>query len=221
MPSDHVQEMVELLKRSKDSEVVEDLDGIAPTTLEKLQLKADEPTVTINRAQRISLAMNIIKLGVQFAKVIEHLNWKDFEVFVAEVLTQNEYRCIESYRKRGNSESQGMEIDVVGVRGRQILSIDAKMWGIRGGKTSALKTAAQKQKERCAHLAEELNLLLKKLPRLNAGVYTIFPAVVTWLVEEVELHEGVPVVPVFKLNSFVVDMFRYEDLIASFSGTLG
>lgn len=210
---------MELLRRSKDTEVVEDLTDIGEGIVEDLQLRTSESGVAISRSQRINLAMDIIRRGVQFAKVVELLSWKDFEVFVAEVLTQNDYRCIESYRKRGSSETQGMEIDVVGVRGRQILSVDAKMWGVRGGKTSALRTAAERQKERCARLAQELNPLSKKISGLKAGFYTVFPAVVTWLVEEVELHEGVPVVPVFKLNSFLVNLHQYEDLIASYSGS--
>ena len=41
---------------------------------------------------------------------------------------------------------------------------------------------------------------------------------VTWLVEEVEMHEGVPVVPVFKLNGFIQDFETYEDRIVSYHG---
>lgn len=114
----------------------------------------------------------------------------------------------------------GMEIDVVGVRGRTIIAIDAKMWGVRSGKGSALKTAAEKQKTRTLELSSELDRLSKKLTSLTNGSYTIFPVLVTWLVEDVELHEGVPVVPIFKLNSFIHELDNYEDLVVNYTGQL-
>jgi hypothetical protein len=149
---------------------------------------------------------------------MELLTWKDFEGFVAAILTEHTYQCVESFRRRGNSQMHGMEIDVIGVRGATIIAIDAKMWGIRSGKATALKTAAEKQKTRTQELSEELDKLAKKIGKLSAREYQLLPVIVTWLVEEVELHEGVPVVPIFKLNAFILDFDQYEDLIVSYSG---
>ena len=94
------------------------------------------------------------------------------------------------------------------------------MCGFRSGKASALKSAAEKENKRTVELASELDRLSKKLNTLTEGPYTIFPVIVTWLVEEVELHEGVPVVPVFKLNSFILDLEQYEDMVVSYSGQI-
>ncbi|MHA1286813.1 MAG: hypothetical protein ACTSPB_05345, partial [Candidatus Thorarchaeota archaeon] len=58
------------------------------------------------------------------------------------------------------------------------------------------------------------------IPSMTKGQYTIFPIMVTWLVEDVEMHEGVPVVPVFKFNGFIQDFEMYEDRIVSYSGQL-
>ena len=57
-----------------------------------------------------------------------------------------------------------------------------------------------------------------KITNLTPGDYLLFPVLVTWLVEDVELHEGVPVVPIFKLNSFILDFYQYEDLMVSYLG---
>ena len=111
-----------------------------------------------------------------------------------------------------------MEIDVIGVKGATIIAVDAKMWGTRSGKASALRTAAEKQKTRTQELSEELDRLAEKMGSLAMTEYQLFPVIVTWLVEDVELHEGVPVVPIFKLNSFILDLYQYEDLIVSYSG---
>jgi len=113
-----------------------------------------------------------------------------------------------------------METDVIGIRGHMALSVDAKMWSVRGGKAAALRTAAEKQKERTFRLTSQLPQLSKKIPSMMKGMYTILPVMVTWLVEEVEFHEGVPVVPVFKLNSFIQDFEMFEDRVVSYTGQL-
>ena len=76
----------------------------------------------------------------------------------------------------------------------------------------------EKQKVRTRRLTSQLNRLSNKISSVVPGNYTIFPIMVTWLVEEVEMHEGVPVVPVFKLNGFIQDFETYEDRIVSYHG---
>jgi hypothetical protein len=209
----------EILEQSKEDNQVSDIRKIVVDVLDQLELPNSTP-FSIDRKKRIDLAFNAISQGVTFAEIVDLLTWKDFEGFVAEILAENSFRCVESFRRRGNSLIRGMEIDVVGVKGRTIIAVDAKMWGVRSGKASALKTAAEKQKKRTTELSSELDKLSKKLSTLAEGKYTIFPVIVTWLVEEVELHEGVPVVPVFKLNSFILDMDQYEDIVVCYSGQL-
>ena len=113
-----------------------------------------------------------------------------------------------------------MEIDVIGLKNKTLLVIDAKMWGVRSGKASALRTAIDKQKERTVRLSNQLDRLAKKMTKLKGGTYELIPIMVTWLVEEVEIHQGVPVIPVFKLNSFLLAISEYEDMIESFRGDL-
>ncbi len=187
--------------------------------LEELDLRI-EADGSISRDARIRLAARAITLGCEIEEVIEQLTWKDFEGFVAGVLSENNYQCTESFRRRGNKTERGMEIDVIGIKGNLILSIDAKMWGIRSSKVSALRTAASKQKSRTARLATELDKLSAKITTMKASEYTLIPILVTWLVEEVEIHEGVPVVPIFKLNAFLLDLSRYDDLLVTFGGRL-
>jgi hypothetical protein len=217
MSSELVTTIKEILRLSKENNEVTKTDAVNKNILQQLGYPTSVP-FEVNRNQRIELAMTAVTKGAKLAEIVELLTWKDFEGFVAEILTENSFRCVESFRRRGNSEMHGMEIDVVGVRGRTIIAIDAKLWGFRGGKTSALKTAAEKQKTRTEELSSELDRLFKKLPTLNDGVYSIYPVIVTWLVEEVEFHEGVPVVPVFKLNTFIHELDFYEDLVVSYAG---
>ncbi|MHA1882423.1 MAG: hypothetical protein ACTSUO_05200 [Candidatus Thorarchaeota archaeon] len=183
-------------------------------------LPNDEGIIQVDRELRISLAMRAVSNGALVESVVKHMNWKDFEGLVAQILSENNYDCVESFRRRGNTEVKGMEIDVIGLKGKMLLVIDAKMWGIRSGKASALRTAVEKQKERTGRLCKQLDRLSKKIVKMTGGNYTLLPIMVTWLVEEIELHEGVPVVPVFMLNSFLLSISEYEDMMVSYEGQL-
>lgn len=219
MTSEIVPVIMKILKQSKEGNEVSDISTLENELLEQLGMSNSVP-FSIDRKQRIELAMIAATHGARVAEIVNLLTWKDFEGLVAGILTENNYRCVESFRRRGNSLIRGMEIDVVGVRGGTIIAVDAKMWGIRSGKVSALKSAAEKQKIRTEELTSELDRLSKKLNPLSEGQYTIYPVIVTWLVEEVELHEGVPVVPVFKLNSFILDLDQYQDMVVNYSGQM-
>ncbi len=210
-----------LLKNTKDSSALEIVDRRTVGVLESLGTSRGlDDTWIVSRRNRITLAFKAVALGSAIETVVKLLTWKDFEGFVAEILEENEFRCVESFRRRGNSIIKGMEIDVVGVRGKTIVSIDAKMWGIRPGKSSALAHAAEKQKERTAQLANQMNRLARKLKPIPNGSYSLVPIIVTWMVEDIEFHEGVPVIPIFKLNSFILDLQMYDSMYITFEGVL-
>ncbi|MCK5266021.1 MAG: hypothetical protein KAR03_10475 [Candidatus Thorarchaeota archaeon] len=209
------------MDQSKEIGIVVDFECVDTDLCHELNLSINpDGTMTIDREKRIDLAMLITENGVEIAEVVKLMTWKDFEGLIASILSENNFACTESFRRRGTSDIKGMEIDVIGIRGRMALSVDAKMWSVRGGKASALRTAAEKQKERTFRLTSQLAQLSKKIPSMMKGLYTIIPVMVTWLVEEVELHEGVPVIPVFKLNSFIQDFEMYEDRVVSYTGQL-
>ncbi len=214
--TDKIQDLVEILKLTKDSS---NIDYSAPLS-ESLSNIGISQSQEIDRDTRIEIALLAISKGFEIEEIVQHLTWKDFEGFVARVLQENDYLCTESFRRRGNQHTQGMEIDVIGVKGRTILAIDAKMWGVRSGKSSALRDAVSKQAIRTNRLGSELDRLREKIPSMSPGSYTLIPIMVTWLVEEVEIHEGVPVVPIFKLNGFLLELARFEDFVISFDGEL-
>lgn len=213
--------MLRLLEETKENDTVSILDNQAQSILEDLEVHETrgEP-LHVSREQRISLALLAVSSGAEIESVIERMTWKDFEAFVARVLTENDYACVESFRRRGNRLAKGMEVDVIGVKGKTVIAIDAKMWGARPGKSSALMLAADRQKERTARLPDQIEKLSDKIPNMRDGLYKVIPVLVTWLVESVLFQNGVPIVPVFQLNSFLLDLPVYEDTIVSYEATL-
>lgn len=221
MMTDSTDVVLKVLKQTQEIHIVTHEEGLDPDILAQFEIVRDsEGRITVDREKRISLAMFAIGKGADITEVIGLLTWKDFEGMIANIMTENGFSCIESYRRRGDTSIRGMEIDVIGIRGQLVFSVDAKMWGIRGGKSSALRVAAEKQKERTKQLLAQHEHLSKRLQLIVPGEYEFIPILVTWLVEEVELHEGVPVIPVFKFNSFILDFDTYRDLIVSYTGCI-
>ena len=213
--------ILDILEQTKDKETIIDLGNQDRELILSLGITENiDGTYSLEREKRIDLAMMAVEQGVDIATVVELMTWKDFEGLVAGILIENGFHCTESYRRRGTEALQGMEIDVIGIRGRLGLSVDAKMWSIREGKAAALRTAAEKQKQRTSELATQLDRLSQKISAIKDGMYEFIPIIVTWLVEEVEMHEGVPVVPVFKFNSFILNFEQYQDLMVSYTGQI-
>ncbi|UCH05250.1 MAG: restriction endonuclease [Candidatus Thorarchaeota archaeon] len=217
MSGNYLSNLMAVLKGTKDSESLHSVEkAITELLVEGGASQALDDSWVLDRSARVSLAMQAISLGAEPEIVVNLLSWKDFEGLVAGILEENDYRCVESFRRRGTSKMQGMEIDVIGVRGERIIAVDAKLWGVRTGKSSALRSAAERQRERTARLCGEMERLAEKIGSLPHGTYTLTPILVTWLVEEVILNQGVPVVPVFKLNSFILEISNYEDMIVCY-----
>jgi len=213
--------LIAILEHTKNGDAIEANSDLMTNVLEELGVIQDSNSLwNLNRDQRISVALKAISMGIDAESVVMNMTWKDFEGLVAQVLFENNYDYTESFRRRGNKLEEGMEIDVIGVKGDTMLVIDAKMWGLRRYKASALMEAVRKQIVRTERLAEHLDPLMKRIPNMKPRQYHLYPIMVTWLVEDVKLHEGVPVVPVFKLNSFLQELTHFQDMVISISGVL-
>ncbi|NWF96762.1 MAG: hypothetical protein HXY34_11530 [Candidatus Thorarchaeota archaeon] len=211
--------IVGLLRKTKESGTISEVDEATVEVLRELAIPLVNGVWQLDRRQRVELAKRAVSCGAQIDTVVGTLSWKDFERFIAGVLEENNYKCIESFRRRGDSDTEGMEIDVVGVLGRRVVSVDAKMWGVRSGKTGALRTAAQRQASRTERLVTMLPRIAERLG-ISGGTYHLYPVLVTWLIEDVEIADGVPIVPVFKFNSFILDIEMYDDFMVSYPGEL-
>jgi Holliday junction resolvase len=219
--TDRLQQILHLLEETKENDTIYFLEDQTRSILEQLEVHETKgELLRVSREQRVSLALFAVSSGAEIESVIERMTWKDFESFVARVLTENDYACVESFRRRGNQSVKGMEVDVIGVKGNTVIAVDAKMWGARPGKSSALMLAADRQRERTARLPDQFEKLSSKIPKMRDGLYRVIPVLVTWLVESTEFQNGVPIVPIFQLNSFLLDLPVYEDMIVSYEARL-
>lgn len=119
--------------------------------------------------------------------------WQDFEELAAYIFSQNDFQVQIRMIKR--SKKKRRQYDVIAKNGSRTILAECKKWAGNRHRLSALRAAVRKHWERSEfyrYLTDE----------------TVFPIIVTLLEEEILLLEGMPVVPICKLNSFLNEMER-------------
>ncbi|MEM3556485.1 MAG: restriction endonuclease [Conexivisphaerales archaeon] len=117
------------------------------------------------------------------------LTWDEFEKLAALIMEKNGFEVLLNYRVKKK------EIDVLARNSRYLIGIDCKHWKRMG--RSMLSRAAQMQKIRVRLALESFNGLTG-----IAAIVTLYETS-EWQVD------GIPVVPINKLISFVNDLDGY------------
>jgi hypothetical protein len=138
--------------------------------------------------------------GRDIEDVIDRLDWKEFEQFCGRILEEHNWKVQTTFRFK---LERRYEIDVLAKKGDHVLAIDCKHWGIRPGKATQLRCAAEKQAERAGKLSK-----IKALDSFWKRI-SFHPIVVTLLQEDILKENDVWIVPVFKLNDFLLNVESY------------
>jgi hypothetical protein len=152
--------------------------------------------------------------GEDIESVLQKSGWKEFENIIADIFSANGFKVKQNFRFE---TKRRYEIDIVCVRQKGgkydiAVCVDCKQWSGGRYKNSGLKNAVFSQKERVGELKKFLkgNLIAQK----RFGICKkckFYPLVITLLEETILEFEGCFIVPVWKLNSFLVDFEKYMD----------
>jgi Holliday junction resolvase-like predicted endonuclease len=140
--------------------------------------------------------------GRNIEEFVEKIDWKEFETFVKEIFSANGFKPFSNFRFK---TSRRFEIDIVATKNNFIFVVDCKEWDKGRYKNSGLKKAAKDQIQR----TNEFENFLSKNPiaqnrfAVSANA-KIVPILVTWYDEMICEHENCFVIPVWKLNSFLI-----------------
>jgi hypothetical protein len=126
------------------------------------------------------------------------LDWKEFEV-----LAERAFKSFGMRTKRNYVMTRPrMEIDLVAVKGSAAFAVDCKHWRRSVGRSKMVRVS-QEQVRRCRQL-------LRKERKLDSVV----PLVLTWRDESLYvLENGVPIVPIARLSSFLLEWEGHSDSI--------
>jgi len=140
--------------------------------------------------------------GEQIEEIIEEIDWKEFEELITEILKNHDFKVYQNFRFKTRRR---YEIDIFGIKGNSILTIDCKQWGRGRYKKSSLKNAVDSQKER----TEELKKFLKNNLIIKTQGKKLIPLIITWLEEDLTEYDKTLIVPIWKLNEFLLNMSDY------------
>jgi len=128
------------------------------------------------------------------AVVSEEVVWQNFERLTAFIFEKNNFTVKVNTVKTCHKTKR--QYDVIAVKGNQTFLVECKKWAGNRYRLSALKKAVEQHKER-TRFYETLTL------------EDAIPLLVTFIEEEIQLYEGVPIVSIQKLNSFINESDRY------------
>jgi len=138
--------------------------------------------------------------GREIEDIIDCFDWREFELFCARILEEHGWKAQTTFRFK---LKRRYEIDILAKKGNRVLAIDCKHWGVRPGKASQLRKAADKQTERVEQLSK-----IRTLDSLWERT-EFYSLLITLLQEDITQENGVWIVPVFKLNDFLLNHDAY------------
>ena len=123
--------------------------------------------------------------------VSEESLWQNFERLAAFIFEKNDFRVNVNTVKTLNKKRR--QYDVIAKKSNQTFLIECKKWSGNRYRLSALKKTIIQHKERTTFYESISN-------------EDAIPLIVTLIEEEILVFEGVPLVPVQKLNSFIGEL---------------
>lgn len=155
----------------------------------------------------VRLAMEAIKLGIDIEVVSQRLSWRDFEKLCVEALKSHDFNVKAPFRFKADGSRH--EIDVVAHKKNVVLCIDCKHWKMKHGQQYKVKESAANHLSKCIKLAECVTSLRSVNIDVQREAYLI-PVIVTLMDLNLKYPvNGVWILPVFKLNSFLLDLDLY------------
>ena len=124
-------------------------------------------------------------------RVSKEVVWQNFEKLAAFIFEENDFLTKTNTVKTFNKKRR--QYDIIAKKYSKIFLIECKKWSGNRYRLSALKTATKQHKERTE--------FYQNLTKENA-----IPIIVTLIEEEIKLYEGIPIVPISKLNSYINEL---------------
>ncbi len=167
-----------------------------------VKLSGDE----IKVENRLDLAEILLKAGRSPATLSDFMSWKEFEEFCRDALEESGFVVHSNVRFTWLKKRH--EIDLVAAKAPYLLFIDCKHW--RPERSSGYKRAALKQRLRMEAALMEESVIVIRTPN-NRSFFKPLPLIVSLADVAVREVEGIPVVSIFRLNNFLLELDKFWD----------
>jgi hypothetical protein len=160
-------------------------------------------SISLSTVRRVRLAMGIAGSG-RLRDLARVLTWQEFEEFAEKCLEEAGFQTGKNVRVKG--DGRAWQIDVVGFRGDLVLSVDCKHWN-SPSYLSRFRLAAEHQRNASRHF---LAIARDRTAQGGKGPQ-ILPVILTLSEPPAQFVEGVALVPVEKLPSFLSGVTPYDE----------
>jgi hypothetical protein len=163
-----------------------------------LQMKADPAQPDPDRPDRNKEQIchfEDIKCIEDLQRVSTEVVWQNFERLTAFVFEENNFRASTNTVK--TLKRKRRQYDVIAKTNSKTFLVECKKWAGNRSRLSALKRAIDQHIERT------------EFYRYLTGENAV-PIVVTLVEEEIRSYDGVPIVPILRLNSFINELDQEE-----------
>lgn len=196
-PETSIDEIANLCRASRDP-----LEAQFRALAEKNLLLFNEASGRIYACQRLALAVEAIQTGSDIERVSRLLTWQEFEEVARENLERSGFSTKKHVVFTWNQRRQ--EIDLLGMKEPIVISVDCKHW--RRNQPGTLARAAMRQLDRTNNLRSALS---EDPNVLGVGTWRdirLVPVVVSMGNREIPFSCGVPIVPILRLRSFLMEI---------------
>jgi len=202
-----VSQLFESIRESTDS-----IQRYIDTCEKRGLLRRVDNWVEINSEQRLMLAIEALKANADVGRVCRKLDWREFEELAFRALEANHFGVTKHLVFKHNGHRY--EIDLVGSKEPLLMCADCKHWRCGLGR-SRIQNAARRQFERMHSLADEIPRLADRLGITAWRRAVVLPAVITLSDTTRGLHEGIPIVPILRLRSFLKELNPLDHQLAT------
>jgi hypothetical protein len=214
MPPNLQLKLLELTSKSRAVNVADlgatqqvSLDTKLNTLRERGLVSLSDGVLRMDSRQRMMLAEHMIHNGGDPKKISRLLAWQEFEDFTEHTFSANAFHTVKHFVFK--SKTGRREIDILAWNDTLTFAVDCKHW-LRGLSTARMRNAVGAQIQRVVSLANRPDLL-KRLKVDRAERRSIIPVILALGDLRERIVDGVPVVSVSNLLSFIYGVSPVDD----------
>lgn len=176
-----------------------------------ISLEGDVIHASLN--QKIRLAVKAVETGADLEHVGQVLTWLEFEEMTAKVFEENGFKTRPRFRFK--AEGRFWEIDVLAYRRPLIACAECKHW-LKGLGDSIVKVI-ETHRVKTEVFSGNLESLSDRIGLRDWDRGVILPMAITLTRSSKGIYEGVPVVSIIELPSFLNDVGGYLNELVHFN----
>jgi hypothetical protein len=155
----------------------------------EIGMMSQDNAVTFSEADKMNTALLALRLGSDIAQIGKVLNWKDFESFTSRIMKDLGYHI----ETNVIITKPRFQIDLVGINSKLAVIVDCKHW--KYSNQGMISKMARNQIRRA-------KMLMSRRKNLRCGL----PIILTLHDFKNSISEGIPIVSISKLCSFLMDL---------------